>query len=84
MYQFVSGAIMVCCLVAGFFFLRFYKKTSDPLFSMFALAFWVLALERLVLGTIGTSDEPRPEIYLIRLSAFLLILIAIIRKNRNA
>jgi hypothetical protein len=84
MYQFVSGAIMACCMIAGFFFLRFYKKTSDPLFSMFALAFWVLALERFVLGTIGTSDEPRPEIYLIRLSAFLLILTAIIRKNRKA
>lgn len=84
MYQFLSGSIMVSCLVAGFFFFRFWKKTSDPLFKMFSFAFWILALERGVLGYIGTKYEPQPEIYLIRLSAFVLILVAIIRKNRNA
>ncbi len=84
MYQFLSGAIMLSCLTAGFFFLRFYRKTSDSFFQWFAFAFWMLALERAVLGYIGTKHEPQPEIYLIRLSAFLLILMAIIRKNRNA
>jgi hypothetical protein len=85
MYAFLSGAIMMACLAAAFFFFRFHKKTQDPLFSMFAFAFLVLALERAVLGLLGSSQyEPKPEIYLIRLSAFLLILIAIIRKNRKA
>lgn len=84
MYHFLSGGIMVACLTAGFFFYRFKKKTNDPLFSMFAFAFWILALERVVLEFIGTAQEPKPEIYLIRLSAFLLILFAIVRKNRNA
>lgn len=84
MYQFLSGSIMVACMVAGYFFFRFWKKTSDPLFKMFSYAFWILGLERLVLGYIGTKGEPRPEIYLIRLTAFVLILAAIIRKNRNA
>lgn len=84
MYHFVSGSIMMACLVAGFFFNRFWKKTSEPLFKMFSFAFWLLALERIVLSYVGANNEPRPEIYLIRLSAFLLILVAIIRKNRNA
>jgi hypothetical protein len=84
MYHFVSGGIMMACLVAGFFFYKFWKKTSDPLFKMFASAFWLLAIERIVLSYVGANNEPRPEIYLIRLSAFLMILIAIIRKNRNA
>lgn len=84
MYQFISGAIMLACLSAGFFFYRFKKKTNDPLFTMFAAAFWILALERLVLGYVGTRNEQNPEIYLIRLTAFLLILFAIVRKNRNA
>lgn len=84
MYHFISGAIMMACLVAGFFFFRFWKKTSDSLFKMFASAFWLLAVERMVLSYLGANNEPRAEIYLIRLSAFLLILIAIIRKNRNA
>lgn len=84
MYHFVSGAIMMACLVAGFFFFRFWKKTSDSLFIYFASAFWLLAVERIVLSYVGANHEPRPEIYLIRLSAFLLILFAIIRKNRIA
>lgn len=84
MYHYLSGAIMVSCLTAGYFFYRFKKKTNDQLFGMFAFAFWILALERVVLMFVGTAQEPKPEIYLIRLSAFVLILVAIIRKNRNA
>lgn len=84
MYHYLSGGIMVCCLMAGYFFYRFKKKTDDQLFSMFAIAFWILALERVVLMFVGTAQEPKPEIYLIRLSAFIMILVAIIRKNRNA
>ena len=84
MYLFLSGAIMVSCLTAGFFFYRFKKKTNDSLFSMFAFAFWILAFERIVLMFVGTAQEPKPEVYLIRLSAFVVILFAIIRKNRNA
>ncbi|MES2526968.1 MAG: DUF5985 family protein [Bdellovibrionota bacterium] len=84
MYQFLSGAIMLACLTAGYFFFRFYRKTTDSFFLWFANAFWMLALERAVLGWVGREQEPQPEIYLIRLTAFLLILMAIIRKNRNA
>ncbi len=84
MYEIVSGAIMMACLVAGFFFFRFWKKTTDVLFLMFAAAFWLLSLERLVLGYIGTKNEPNPEIYMIRLSAFILILLAIVQKNHES
>lgn len=84
LYHFVSGGIMMACLAAGFFFHRFWKKTNDSLFRLFAAAFGLLAIERIVLSYTGANHEPRPEIYLIRLSAFLMILFAIIRKNRNA
>ncbi len=84
MYEIISGAIMMACLVAGFFFFRFWKKTSDGLFLMFAAAFWILSIERLILGFIGNENEPNPEIYLIRLSAFVLILLAIIQKNQES
>jgi len=84
MYEIISGAIMMACLTAGFFFFKFWRKTTDVLFLMFAAAFWILSLERLVLGYIGTQNEPNPEIYLIRLSAFILILLAIIQKNHES
>lgn len=84
MYEILSGAIMMACLTAGFFFFRFWKKTSDVLFLMFAAAFWILALERLILGFLGNQNEPNPEIYTIRLSAFVLILLAIVQKNHES
>ncbi len=84
MYPLLSGAIMMACFVSGIFFFKFWKKTRDRLFVMFACAFWILSLERLVLGYIGTHHEMGTTIYLIRLTAFVLILIAIVQKNRES
>lgn len=82
-YEIISGALMMACLVTGLFFIRFWLKTYDRLFLIFSFSFFLLATERLVLGMIGTRNEPSPTIYLIRMAAFLLILIAIIDKNRK-
>lgn len=83
MYEIISGALMMACLVTGLFFVRFWRKSYDRLFLIFSFAFFLLSLERLVLGYIGTTNEPSPKIYLIRLTAFILILIGIIDKNRS-
>ena len=69
--------------VAGLFFLRFWRDTHDRLFSIFALAFWVLALNRFAFLFISEESETRTLVYLVRLAAFILILIAIIDKNRG-
>ena len=82
-YEIISGALMMACLVTGLFFIRFWLKTYDRLFLIFSFAFFILSMERLVLGMIGTRNEPSPTIYLIRLAAFALILIGIIDKNRK-
>ncbi|MBC7693171.1 MAG: hypothetical protein H7222_15510 [Methylotenera sp.] len=82
-YSFLSGAILMGCWVAGVFFLRFWRKTNDRLFLWFCSAFWILAVERLVL--IVMHDQKREEhsfVYLIRLVAFLLILLGVYDKNR--
>lgn len=84
LYEVYSGALMICCLVAGLFFLKFYKKTSDKLFQLFSIAFFLLSFERLVLGYLGSRNEPSPLVYLIRLSAFLIIIYAIVDKNRSS
>lgn len=81
--QFLSGALFVSYLAAGLFFLRFWKRTGDRLFAIFALAFSVFGTERLLLALTNPADEFRPYIYLVRLFAFLLIIIAIIDKNRS-
>lgn len=83
MYEVFSGALMICCLVAGLFFLKFWRKTNDRLFMLFSFSFFLLSFERLVLGYLGSRNEPSPLIYLIRLAAFILIIYAIVDKNRS-
>jgi hypothetical protein len=82
--QFLNGAIMMGFIIAGLFFLRFHRRTRERLFAMFAAAFFVLAIERVVLACVNPAAEFRPYVYLIRLMAFLLIIIAIVNKNRGA
>lgn len=81
--DFLSGAITLGFFVAGLFFLRFWKKTHDKLFLAFAMAFWLLGLGQALLAFTSVPVEERSFLYLIRLAAFVLILIAIWRKNRE-
>ena len=78
---FLLGVIAVACAAAGLFFLRFWRTTRDRLFAIFAIAFWVLGLNWAALAVIK-QDEARTWLYVIRLAAFVLILVGIIDKNR--
>jgi hypothetical protein len=80
--DFLSGAVTLGFIVAGLFFLRFWRKTGDALFIAFALAFWLLGLAQALLALTDVPLEERSWLYLIRLAAFVLILFAIARKNR--
>ena len=82
--QFLHGAIMMGFLVGAVFFLRFHRSTRERLFAIFAAAFFVLAIERIVLACTDPAAEFRPYVYLIRLAAFVLIIIAIVDKKRGA
>ena len=82
--DFLSGAITMGFVVAGLFFLRFWKRTGDSLFIAFALAFWLLGLGQALLSFTDIPVEERSWLYLLRLAAFLLILVSIWRKNRSA
>ena len=83
MNQLLLGAIAMASLIIGLFFLRFWKNTRDRFFLFFATAFGLEALSRTLLGISQGSSENEPLFYLIRLLSFLLILIAIIDKNRT-
>lgn len=81
-YQFLSGMVAMGSFVAGLFFLRFRRHTQDRLFGVFAVAFFTLSIERVVLAFMGdATGEERSYVYLIRLLAFTLILIGIVDKN---
>ena len=78
----MAGAIVMGYAVCGLFFLRFWRRTGDRLFLVFALAFWLLGVQRLIFAFSEPVEESRTGLYLVRLFAFLLILWAIIDKNR--
>lgn len=78
--NFLLGAIAMACFISGLFFLRFWRETHDRLFAIFALAFWLLGLTRLSL--VFVRAEEHHYIYWVRLAAFVLILLAIVDKNR--
>jgi hypothetical protein len=87
MYQFLSGLLVMGYAVCGTFFIKYWRVTHDRLFGWFAAAFWILAVQRLFLvitkpmAISGLSEHEIP-FYLIRFTAYLMIIIAIIEKNR--
>ena len=81
MVQLISGVLVAGYLVAALFFLRFRRETGDRLFLVFSIAFAILAVQRMALALTTRSET---LIYGLRLLAFVLILAAIIDKNRKA
>jgi hypothetical protein len=77
----MAGAIMVAAWAILVFFLRFWRKTGDRLFLFFAAAFLLLGIERIIILVLASDHQAFG--YLIRLFAFLLILFAILDKNRK-
>lgn len=83
MHPFISGATFMAYIVAALFFLRFWKETEDRLFALFAVAFAVLGVNRILLSYFEEPHEARTLLYLVRLLAYLVILAAIVDKNRG-
>jgi hypothetical protein len=83
MEVFVVGATTMACWTAMLFFLRFWKDTGDRLFAMFSGAFFLLGVTRVGRIMFHESTEGDTYWYLARLAAYVLILIAIVDKNRQ-
>jgi hypothetical protein len=80
---FLLGLIVTSSLVVGAFFLKFWRKTRDWLFLGFAAAFIIEGLNRLTFLGLDEPNEGSPVVYTIRLFSYLLMLAAIVHKNRN-
>jgi uncharacterized membrane protein HdeD (DUF308 family) len=80
----ILGAIAMASLVAGGFFLRFWRDGHDRFFLLFALSFFVEGLNRFAIALSPTPNEASPWLYGVRLLAFALIIAAAVDKNRSA
>jgi len=78
-----AGVIATLSLIAALFFLRFWRRTGDQFFLLFALAFAIDGASRLALAAIHLPDEFEPYAYLPRLVTFGLIIAAVVLKNRK-
>jgi hypothetical protein len=81
MIDFLAGAVTMGFVVASAFFVRFWRKTADRLFLAFAAAFGLLALNQVLAAVLEAGDERTPFVYVLRVLAFILILLAIVDKN---
>ena len=79
----ISGILIAGDAVIGLFFLRFWAASRDRLFAMFAAAFWILGVQRLLLAVTRTLVEDQAIFYSLRLVAFVIIIVAIVDKNRR-
>ncbi len=80
---FLAGCSATLAAVAGLFFLRSFQRSRDRFFALFATAFFILSAHWVALSLIGPTQETRPLFFAARAVAFLVILAAIVDKNRQ-
>ena len=80
---FLMGVVATSSVAVGLFFLRFWRDTRDSLFLNFALAFFIAGGDRVAEMFYRRPSEASPWIYAVRGFAFLLIVAAIVHKNRS-
>jgi hypothetical protein len=83
-FYMLSGLVVMGDLVAALFFLKFWRRSTDPLFAIFAGAFLLLAVGQTLLALGDVPAEERSWIYLLRLAAFTLIIAGVVHKNRTS
>jgi len=83
MRAFVWGVLTMACLVVALFFFQYWRTSRDRLFIYFSVAFTAMALDWLGHVMLTQADPIRSDVYALRLFAFVVILIAIIDKNRQ-
>lgn len=83
MIDFLGGGAAIASWIVAMFLFKFWRESRDRLLLLFSLAFVVLGLNWALVSAFQPGGETRHLFYLVRLVAFLLILGAILDKNRR-
>ena len=81
MFGFLNGMTFMGFVIASVFFVRFWRRTRDPLFATFACAFLLFALNQFFVALAVVPREDQSVLYLLRLLGFGLLIVAIVWKN---
>lgn len=79
---FFSGIYMATFLASSLIFFNLWRRVGDRLFLFFSLSCFVLAIERIPLLFVSPTIDDGSWVYFFRLTAFVLILVAVIDTNR--
>ena len=82
MEQFLSGAVVMGFATAGLLFLSYWRRTRQGLFLTFSASFFLLAINYTWLAVTQIPVEERSPLFLVRLLAFGMIIVAIVQSNR--
>lgn len=83
LHTFMYGGLTALSLIAAVLFARFWRSTSERLFLYFAVSFAILALDWLGLAFVSPLAWPRHYLFVVRLVAFVLLIVGIVDKNRR-
>lgn len=78
---FLHGFIAACSLVAGLFFLRFWRQTRDLLFLAFVVFFVIQGLSTTYVISYRDPNLGSVWLFMLRLFSVLIVLAAILQKN---
>ena len=79
----LNGATAMACLGIAAFFARFWRESVDRLFLCLSAAFVAFAANYAALGLLSVPDERRGYAFILRLLAFIMILIGLALKDRE-
>lgn len=77
----ILGATAMGAFCVALFFLRFWRDSHDIFHALFAASFLLLGVQRVALSAWEHPNEAHPALYLLRLVAYMLIILAIVGKN---
>jgi hypothetical protein len=80
--HFVAGCIFFGFMIIAGHFCKFWRSTRDRFFLLFAIAFFLLGVEKFCVA-LFIGAETLSYIYIIRLVASCFIIAAIVDKNRK-
>jgi hypothetical protein len=81
MNDLLLGAAAMGSLTIALFFIRFWLRSRDVFHLFFAASFLLLAFQRVLLAAPEGQYEELPALYIPRLAAYLLIIVAVVQKN---
>ena len=81
-HELLAGASIMACFVIGLKFLKYWRLSGDRFFVWFGAAFWTFAVGWVIRTLVPSAPEHGYLLYLPRLAGFVMILLAILNKNR--